>query len=152
MLYERIPDFLLIMLCLLPIVCINGCGPKEQAVSSGKESSQPQRYGMVIGLKPEKIEYYKKLHAAPWPGVLQQITRSHIHNFSIRLVELKPGEYYLFGYFEYTGDDFEKDMKAMAEDAETIRWWKETDPCQYPIETAKQGDKWTMMEEVFYHP
>jgi len=113
---------------------------------------QPKRYAMVIGMKPEKIEYYKKLHAEPWPGVLKKITQSKIKNYSIHMVELKQGEYYLFGYLEYTGDDFEADMQAMADDAETVRWWKETDPCQTPIETAKEGDQWSMMQEVFYHP
>ena len=29
-----------------------------------------KRYGMVINVKPEKIEEYKKLHAAVWPDVL----------------------------------------------------------------------------------
>ena len=115
-------------------------------------TSSPQRYGMVIRLKPEKVEYYKKLHANAWKGVLDQITKSHIHNFSIYMVQLKPGEYYLFSHFEYTGEDFEQDMKNMGEDAETQRWWRETDPCQYPISTAKEGDTWTSMEELFHHP
>lgn len=127
--------------------------PNQQEDATQTSSiPQPERYAMVVGLKPEKIEYYKKLHAEPWSSVLGQITRSNIQNYSIHMVELKPGEYYLFGYFEYTGEDFESDMQVMAADAETVRWWKETDPCQYPIETAKEGDGWTMMEEVFYHP
>ncbi len=112
----------------------------------------PRRYGMVIGLKSEKIEYYKKLHAEAWEGVLDQITKSHIHNYSIYVVELRPDEYYLFSHFEYTGDDFDRDMRKMGEDAETLRWWRETDPCQYPISTAEEGDTWTRMEELFYHP
>ena len=32
-----------------------------------------KRYGMVIGLGAEKIEEYKKLHAAVWPDVLKMI-------------------------------------------------------------------------------
>ena len=35
-------------------------------------------YGMVIGLRPEKIEEYKKLHAAVWPDVLKMIQQCHI--------------------------------------------------------------------------
>ena len=27
-----------------------------------------KRYGSVIGVKPEKLEEYKKLHAAVWPA------------------------------------------------------------------------------------
>ena len=37
-----------------------------------------QRYGMVIGLNADKIGEYKKLHAAVWPDVLQQITECNI--------------------------------------------------------------------------
>ena len=124
----------------------------SHAETKDAAKQRPDRYGMVIGLKPEKMAYYNELHANPWKSVLDQITKANIHNYSIHLVELKPGEYYLFAYFEYTGDDFEADMKQIGEDAETQRWWKETDPCQYPIATAKKGDMWTKMKEVFYHP
>jgi L-rhamnose mutarotase len=111
-----------------------------------------QRYGMVIGVKPEKLEYYKQLHAETWPGVLKQISQSNIQNYSIYLKELEKGRWYLFSYFEYTGDDFEADMEKMGEDDETQRWWKETDPCQIPIATREKGEWWSRMEEVFYHP
>ncbi|MBE3124322.1 MAG: hypothetical protein IMZ57_01530, partial [Acidobacteria bacterium] len=35
---------------------------------SGNSPERVERYGMVIGIKPEKIEYYKKLHAAACPS------------------------------------------------------------------------------------
>lgn len=114
--------------------------------------SQPkvQRFGMVIGLKPEKIETYKKLHTAAWPGVLKMIRECHIRNYSIYLKEIEPGKFYLFSYFEYTGGDFEADMAKMAADLTTQKWWKETDPCQTPIPLRGPGEKWARMEEVFY--
>ena len=40
---------------------------------------------MVIGVKPEKIEEYKKLHAETWPDVLKMITQCNIRNYSIYL-------------------------------------------------------------------
>lgn len=114
--------------------------------------SQPkvQRFGMVIGLKPEKIETYKKLHAAAWPGVLKIIKECHIRNYSIYLKEIEPGRFYLFSYFEYTGGDFEADMAKMAADPTTQKWWKETDLCQTPIPLRGPGEKWARMEEVFH--
>ena len=33
-----------------------------------------QRIGMVIGIKPEKIEEYRKLHADAWPEILDRIS------------------------------------------------------------------------------
>ena len=109
-----------------------------------------QRYGMVIGLKPEKLASYKELHAAAWPGVLRMIKECHIRNYSIYLKELEPGRFYLFSYFEYTGDDFEADMARMAADPTTRKWWKETDPCQIPLATRAEKEFWSRMEEVFH--
>ncbi len=115
-------------------------------------SSQPriQRYGMVIGLKADRIPYYRELHAAVWPSVLRKIRECNIRNYSIYLREIEPGRFLLFSYFEYTGDDFAADMARMAADPETQRWWKETDPCQEPIPLAGEGEWWSRMEEVFH--
>jgi len=41
----------------------------------GRARPTVERYGMIIGLKPEKIAYYKELHAATWPGVLRMINQ-----------------------------------------------------------------------------
>jgi L-rhamnose mutarotase len=109
-----------------------------------------ERYGMVIGVKPEKIEYYRQLHAAAWPGVLAKIKDCHIRNYSIYLREVEKGQFLLFSYFEYTGVDFAADMARMAADPETQRWWKETDPCQAPIPTRGDKEFWSRMTEVFH--
>ncbi|WP_443937703.1 L-rhamnose mutarotase [Pedobacter sp. MW01-1-1] len=109
-----------------------------------------KRFGSVTGLKPEKMAYYKELHAKAWPGVLAKIKACNIQNYSIYLQEIE-GKPYLFSYFEYVGTDFNADMKKMADDPETQRWWKETDPCQVPLpETAAKNEIWTNMEEVFH--
>jgi L-rhamnose mutarotase len=117
---------------------------------SAGASIKVARYGMVIGIKPDKIEYYKALHAAAWPAVLVKIKDCHIRNYSIYLKEIEKGKFCLFSYFEYTGDDFAADMAKMAADPETQRWWKETDPCQIPIPTRGEGEFWSRMDEVFH--
>lgn len=117
---------------------------------SGNSPERVERYGMVIGIKPEKIEYYKKLHAAAWPGVLSKIKECHIRNYSIYLREVDKGQYLLFSYFEYTGDDFASDMARMAADPTTREWWKETDPCQSPIPTRGEKEFWSRMGVVFH--
>ena len=40
-------------------------------------------------------------------------------------------------------------MKLIAEDPETRRWWKETDPCQIQLPTRRLGANWSEMEMVF---
>ena len=104
-----------------------------------------QRYGSVIKVRPEKLEEYKRLHAAAWPGVLKTIYDCNIRNYSIYL---KDG--YLFAYFEYVGSDYAGDMAKMAADPVTQEWWKLTDPCQEGLPTRKPGEWWASMEEVFH--
>jgi L-rhamnose mutarotase len=104
-----------------------------------------RRFGQVIKVKTEKLEYYLELHANPWPSVLKKIEECNIRNYSIFLLN----NTMLFAYFEYIGVDFEADMTKMAADPETQRWWKETDPCQESLE-LKAGEWWHNMEEVFH--
>lgn len=114
------------------------------------EKPAVKRYGSVTGLKAEKMAYYKQLHANAWPEVLKKIRECNIQNYSIYLQKID-SSYYLFSYFEYTGSDFDTDMKKMADDPDTQRWWKETDPCQQALpEAAAKKQIWMNMEEVFH--
>lgn len=110
-----------------------------------------KRFGMVIGLNAEKLDEYKKLHAAAWPEVLKTITECNIHNYSIYLHKLDDGQYYLFSYFEYRGKDFKGDMAKMAADPTTQRWWTHCKPCQRPVTSRKPDEWWADMEEVFHY-
>ncbi len=85
-----------------------------------------------------------------WPQVLERIRASNIRNYSIYLGELNDGELYLFSYFEYVGDDFEADMKAIGNDPVTREWWKLTDPLQNRIKNTPTGDQWKARTEVFH--
>ena len=107
-----------------------------------------QRIGMVIGVKPDKIEGYKRLHAAVWPEVLARISACNIRNYSIFL---KEPENLLFSFFEYHGTDYAADMAKMAADPKTQEWWAVCMPCQAPLDTRKEGEWWAGMEEVFFH-
>ena len=42
-----------------------------------------KRYEWVIGLKEEKVDEYKKLHAAVWPEILKMISECNFTNYSI---------------------------------------------------------------------
>ncbi len=109
-----------------------------------------KRFGMVIGLRPETLEEYKRLHAAVWPDVLAMIKACQIRNYSIYLAEVAQGRFCLFSYFEYHGQDFEADMARMAADPITRKWWSLCKPCQDPIPTRAPGEWWANLEEVFH--
>ncbi len=106
-----------------------------------------QRMGMMIGIAPEHIAEYKRLHAAVWPEVLATIERANIRNYTIFLRE---PENVMFGYWEYHGSDFAADAAAIAADPKTQEWWAVCGPLQRPLDSRKPGEWWAMMEEVFH--
>lgn len=131
----------LLLLAVTAAVFVSGC-------------AQPQvkRVGSVIRIPKKYIPRYKELHANTWPGVLKTINKANIRNYSIYLGDVEDKDrYYLFSYYEYVGNNFEKDMAGIAKDKTTQRWWKETDPLQEPLPTRKQGEWWAAWEEVFHH-
>ena len=129
-----------IIFCLLFAALLTGCAT----------SKTPQRYAWVTGLKPEKAARYEELHAYPWPAVNRTLKAINIQNFSIHECKIE-GKLYLFAYLEYTGKNFDADMKKMAADPETQRWWKETDPCQSPLpDAAAKGKIWSDTKEVYF--
>ncbi len=103
------------------------------------------RYGQVIKVGSGKLDEYVKYHAAVWPGILAKITECNIRNYSIYH---KDG--LLFAYFEYAGSDFDGDMKKMADDPLTQKWWDIMKPLQEPLPTRTPGEWWANMDEVFH--
>jgi L-rhamnose mutarotase len=107
-----------------------------------------KRMGMVIGVKPDQIAEYKRVHAAVWPEILAKISDCNIRNYTIFLRE---PENLLFAYWEYHGDDWTHDAARMSADPRTRDWWTITDPMQAPLATRKAGEWWAAAEEVFHH-
>lgn len=104
-----------------------------------------KRFGQIMYLKPEGADEYVRLHAASWPGVLKRIAECNIRNYSIFKRDL-----ILFAFFEYVGEDYERDMAFMAEDEETQRWWATVSPLMDPVKDRKPGEFWANMTEIFY--
>jgi L-rhamnose mutarotase len=108
-----------------------------------------ERVGMVIGIKADQISAYEALHAASNAGVRDLLEKHHMHNFSIYLRQLDDGKYYLFGYYEYTGADYEADMAKLASEPRNVKWLSTTDPLQIPLKGEKS---WAKMQEVYHNP
>lgn len=125
----------IVVLLILASLMIGGC----------TQMNQPKRYGSVIRVRPEKLDEYKRLHAAVWPEVLKMIKECNISNYSIFY---RDG--FLFSYLEYTGNDFAADMAKMAADPTTQRWWAVCKPCQQPVDSARPDEWWADMESVFH--
>lgn len=110
-----------------------------------------KRFGKVIEVKEEKLDEYLALHNDNHPGVRHLLSKYHLNNYSIFLHQFDDGKYYLFSHFEYSGEDYEKDMSLLAEEPENQEWWNLTDSCQIPLTNRKPGEHWAEMSEVYYN-
>jgi len=108
--------------------------------------SDVKRIGMVIRIDSSKIKDYRELHADSNPGVRDLLEKYHLRNFSIFLTRLDDGNYYEFGYYEYTGHNYESDMAALDAEPRNKEWLKICDPLQIPL---KGETTWKKMEQIF---
>jgi len=132
-----------IAVLLMAAVAVMGAGCQQQR--------QVKRVGMVIGLDPNKMEMYRALHADANPGVRDIIEEANMRNFSIFLHRFDDGKYYMFGYYEYVGDDYEADMAKMNAHPRIRKWLEVTDACQIPLDNRAEGEWWAEMERVYFN-
>jgi L-rhamnose mutarotase len=103
------------------------------------------RHGMVIGVRPEKLAEYKRLHADVWPEILRLLREAGIRNYTIF-----QKDDLLFSYFEYHGDDLEASFKRMNAEPIVKEWYAVCGPCQAPLATRNPGEWWSGMTELFH--
>jgi len=108
-----------------------------------------ERMGFILGIKPEAIDEYKRLHRETWPEIVEIISAANIMNYSIFL---KEPENLLFAYWEYHGNDFAADQARLAAEQRMKDWWVICEPMQVPLETRRAGEWWARMESVFLKP
>jgi L-rhamnose mutarotase len=138
---------MLVGLAITFLLLCSSCSTKELFQTQKTGVKTIKRVGQLIGLKPEYIEEYKKLHADSNPGVRDLLRKYHIHNFSIFLEQID-GKWYEFAYYEYDGDDFGADMKKLSEEPRNIEWLKICNPMQIPLPGA---NGWKEMERIYFN-
>lgn len=108
-----------------------------------------RRFGQRLGLRAERLEEYKRYHAAIWPEIAAAIHTAGIRNYSIFHHR---GE--LFAYFEYVGppEEYEARMETLAAAPRMREWWDLMEPMQIPDPARPEGSWWTDLEEVFHQP
>jgi L-rhamnose mutarotase len=104
-----------------------------------------ERYAMAVRLKDEKKNFYLKNHQNVWPEILKELKKIKIKNYSIFLKED-----FMFGYLEYEGDNFNKDMAEMAKIDIVDKWTKLMVNCFNPFPNNEENNSWVMMDEIFY--
>lgn len=106
-----------------------------------------KRVGMVVKVKKENLEAYKKLHSDSNAGVRHLLTKYNMRNFSIFLDQLADGDWYEFGYYEYWGIDLESDMEKLNAEPENSKWLELCDHMQEGIFPEQKG--WKIMDRIY---
>lgn len=76
-----------------------------------------KRIGFLLKVKEGMIEEYKRRHEAVWPEMLNAITRSGWHNYSLFMRD----DGLLFGYFE-TDENLAAALQNMSSEEVNTRW------------------------------
>jgi len=137
----------ILIMCLSTLFII-ACKNEEVAINQEQHKNM-KRIGMVVKIKTEYLEEYKKLHADDNPGVRHLLSKYNLRNFSIFLVQLADGGWYEFGYYEYWGNDLEGDMAKLDAEPENIKWLEMCDPMQEGILPGQKG--WRVMDRIYYN-
>ena len=105
------------------------------------------RYCLALDLKndPQLIKEYEAYHKAVWPEILKSITDSGITNMEIYRTGNR-----LFMIMETTDDfSFEAKSKADAANEKVQEWEQLMWKYQQALPTAKEGEKWMLMQKIF---
>jgi L-rhamnose mutarotase len=132
------------------ICFLTSCGPvsQDKKKEGEKTNNEMKRVGMVIKIDSARIKEYIAMHADSSPGVRDLLEKYNLRNFSIFMTQLDDGNFYEFGYYEYTGSNYEADMAALDAEPRNKEWLKICDPMQIPL---KGEISWKKMKQVYYN-
>jgi L-rhamnose mutarotase len=102
-----------------------------------------KRYAFMLRLRPGAATAYEEAHHAVWPEMLALLKRTGISEYSIyRRDELL--------ILALRAADFESTWQKIESDPINTRWQHAMAPFFAPIEGLRPGERFPMMEEVFY--
>jgi L-rhamnose mutarotase len=105
-----------------------------------------QRIAFLLRLKEGTGAEYDKAHSAVWPEMLDLLKRAGISEYSIfRRDEL------LFLSMRIE-DDFDAVWDKIDADPVNIKWQKAMGAYFVPKQEVREGERFPMMQEVFYLP
>jgi L-rhamnose mutarotase len=112
-----------------------------QSRSAGQQ--QPRRYAFMLRLRPGAEEAYETAHRAVWPEMLQLLKDAGISEYSIyRRDDLL--------ILALRADDFETTWSKIDNHPVNLRWQAAMAPYFASIEGLRPGERFPMLEEVFY--
>lgn len=102
------------------------------------------RYCFLLRVRPDRMEEYRRRHAAVWPEMLQALAEAGWRNYSLFLHD----DGLLVGYVE--ADDLQASLAAMAGTDVNARWQAEMAPF-FELPGGERPDTGLeRLEEVFH--
>jgi len=105
-----------------------------------------ERVCFLLQVRPERLEEYKERHRAVWPDMLQALSETGWHNYSLFLRD----DGLLVGYFETP--DYEAALAGMAAREVNERWQREMAPFFVDLDGRRPDEGFLRLEQVFYLP
>lgn len=101
------------------------------------------RHCFQLQVRPDRLDEYKRRHAAVWPEMLEALKASGWHNYSLFL---RP-DGLLIGYVE--SDDLAEAQRAMASTAINAQWQSEMKDFFVDLDTTPD-EGFVELDEVFH--
>ncbi|MGD0939651.1 MAG: L-rhamnose mutarotase [Terracidiphilus sp.] len=102
-----------------------------------------KRFAFILRLREGAAEAYEKAHREVWPEMLALLKSAGISEYSIyRRNELL--------ILTLRAVDFETTWRRIENDPVNLRWQETMAPLFAPLEAMRPGERFPMIEEVFY--
>jgi L-rhamnose mutarotase len=101
------------------------------------------RYCFLLRVRPDRIDEYRRRHAAVWPEMLRALADTGWRNYSLFMGE----DGLLVGYVE--ADDLHASQAAMARTAVNARWQAEMAAFFVGLDGRAPDEGLVLLEEVF---
>ncbi|WP_189600417.1 L-rhamnose mutarotase [Streptomyces lateritius] len=105
-----------------------------------------QRVCFLLKVRADRVAEYRVRHATVWPEMLDALSASGWHNYSLFLRE----DGLLVGYLET--EDFERSRRAMEATEVNARWQKEMAPFFESLDGTRPDEAMKSLGEVFHLP
>ena len=103
-----------------------------------------QRVCFTLRVKQERIDEYRRRHAAVWPAMLTELSDAGWHNYSLFLAP----DGLLVGYLET--DNFDSALERMKKTEVNKLWQNEMASFFVEMGDSKADDNMMTLEEVFH--
>lgn len=113
--------------------------------TASKDSRNVKRYAFILKLRPGMEKAYDKVHESVAPELIASLKRVGISEYSIFRRDL-------LLFLTLRVGDFERVWQEMELDPAYMAWQKKMEPFFDSVNDLRPGERFQMMDEVFYLP